>query len=193
MPVKLLNWSIAAGLAVSGALMILGLTPGREGLLAAHFFGYWFGLAACLLYIFHGGVALFRHPSGFWETLTPVNAGLTGMGIALIAWDPSRMAPLPVIVVGVAAAAACAALLLDKYRILILLPLVPLGALFYDASTVDPWAVITATAIFIVAMPVLVGLRSRMVKTAPGQSNSALLTGASSALRRAYGAAKRER
>jgi hypothetical protein len=62
----LVNWLICGGLSLSGALMLLGLTPGREGLLGAHFFGYWFGLAAALVYVVHGGIALFRSTAGFW-------------------------------------------------------------------------------------------------------------------------------
>ena len=45
LPMALVNWLICGGLSLSGALMLLGLTPGREGLLGAHFFEYWFGLA----------------------------------------------------------------------------------------------------------------------------------------------------
>jgi hypothetical protein len=171
---KLFGWIVCGGLALSGTLMILGLAPGREGLLSAHFFGYWFGLAAALVYIVHSSLVVFRYNPSYWESLTPFNAGLTAMGVALIMWDLSRPTPLAAIALGVGLAAVCAALSLDRYRFLVVLPFIPFGALFFEATNLDAWAVITAIGVFLVAMPIFVSFRRRLQRTGPGQSNSLL-------------------
>lgn len=103
-----------------------------------------------------------------------MNADLTGMGVALIIWDPSRSAPLPLFLVAVVLARAFAALRLDSYRLSVLVPLVPLAALFYESVGLDAWTVITGVAVFLIAAALFSGLRARVGRTGRGQSNNLL-------------------
>src|SRR6266498_2614309 len=94
------------------------------------------------------------------------------MGVALIIWDPSRSAPLPLFLVAVVLARAFAAPRLESYRRSVLVPLVPLAALFYESVGLDAWTVITGVAVFLMAAALLSGLRARVGRTGRGQSNT---------------------
>lgn len=151
---KKINLATFTGLAISGffiffdflfSLIYPQITVLAKLAVAAVFTGWFFGALAGILFLIGSVQFLLGHMENFWNSLYPVNLGLTFLGLCLFAYNPSQHPPVWIFVAFIFA--LIVSLLLHKLNLIKYKMLLPVLA---TSLFINTWSSFIGGIIFIV-------------------------------------------
>ena len=167
------------GLVVSGGAILLAVTESlplylQKLSLLGFFTGYLFGLIAILTFLIAIVIHLFGKYENFWQSYTPINFGLTGLGLAFVCLTISKGIPWLAFFISLLLALLIASIRLYKFKALALILMLHIVILMKGYYIAFDWDMGVGTFFLFIFVALLSSLREILSKRGKDQSNPTL-------------------